>query len=250
MSAVRQAFPQLEARRVQEIPNDAWRSAFPLPYEPSVRSSAANNDLDPMLVAGLIRQESAFESNAMSRAGAVGLMQLEPKTASKLARQLKVRYARTRLTDPGYNLQLGSRYLAGLIEAFRTPEAALAAYNAGEDRVQQWTAGQNYLEPAEFVESIPFTETREYVQIVIRNAEVYRQVYGPMPSAQRPPTKLAETLPVKPEDARPVRTDETRPVRTENTGHVMTEETRPVKTEDNGPVRTEDARPASAEEQQ
>ena len=102
-----------------------------------------------------------------------------PKTASKLARQLKVRYVRARLTDPGYNLQLGSRYLADLIQSFGTPEAALAAYNAGEDRVAQWTAGQNYLETAEFVESIPFTETREYVQIVIRNAEVYRQVYGP-----------------------------------------------------------------------
>jgi soluble lytic murein transglycosylase len=215
MSAVRQAFPQLEARRVQEIPNEAWRAAFPLPYEPSVRNSATSNDLDPMLVAGLIRQESAFESNAMSRAGAVGLMQLEPKTASKLARQLKVRYARTRLTDPGYNLQLGSRYLAGLIEAFRTPEAALAAYNAGEDRVQQWTAGQNYLEPAEFVESIPFTETREYVQIVIRNAEVYRQVYGAMPSAKQPPASLAETLPVKPDDAPPARTDDTRPASAE-----------------------------------
>ena len=110
--AVRQAFPQLEARRVSEIPNQAWRAAFPLPYESSVRSAAARNQLDPMLVAGLIRQESAFESSAMSRAGAVGLMQVMPKTASKLARQLKVRYARARLTDPGYNLQLGSRYLA------------------------------------------------------------------------------------------------------------------------------------------
>ncbi len=96
-----------------------------------------------------------------------------------------MRYARARLTDPGYNLQLGSRYLANLIQSFGTPEAALAAYNAGEDRVVQWTAGQNYLETAEFVESIPFTETREYVQIVIRNSEVYRSVYGPAP-ARRP----------------------------------------------------------------
>jgi soluble lytic murein transglycosylase len=131
-----------------------------------------------MLMAGLIRQESAFESRAMSRAGAVGLMQVMPKTASRLARQLKVQYAPDRLTDPGYNLQLGSHYLAGLIRSFGTQEAALAAYNAGEDRVAQWTAGQNYVEAAEFVESIPFTETRDYVQIVIRNADVYRQVYG------------------------------------------------------------------------
>ena len=106
-----------------------------------------------------------------------------------------MRYARARLTDPGYNLQLGSRYLANLIQAFGTPEAALAAYNAGEDRVVQWTTGQNYLETAEFVESIPFTETREYVQIVIRNSDVYRQVYGPSPSGDRQrDARLEESL--------------------------------------------------------
>jgi soluble lytic murein transglycosylase len=190
MAAVRQAIPQLEARRIADIPNDAWRAAFPLPYEPNLRSEAAHNQLDPMLVAGLIRQESAFESKAMSRAGAVGLMQVEPTTALKMARQMRVRYARARLTDPGYNLQIGSRYLANLLQSFGTPEAALAAYNAGEDHVAEWTMGQNYLETPEFVESIPFTETREYVQIVIRNAEVYRQVYGPPPPPE-PPVRRA-----------------------------------------------------------
>ena len=203
MAAVRQAIPQLEARRIADIPNDAWRAAFPLPYELNLRSAAARNQLDPMLIAGLIRQESAFESKAMSHAGAIGLMQVEPKTALKLARQLKVRYARARLTDPGYNLQLGSRYLANLIQAFGTPEAALAAYNAGEDRVVQWTAGQNYLETAEFVESIPFTETREYVQIVIRNSEVYRLVYGPLPAADQQQTRLSPKDSVKAVAARP-----------------------------------------------
>ena len=156
-----------------------------------------------MLIAGLIRQESAFESKAMSHAGAIGLMQVEPKTALKVARQLRVHYARARLTDPGYNLQLGSRYLANLIQSFGTPEAALAAYNAGEDHVVQWTTGQNYLETAEFVESIPFTETREYVQIVIRNSDVYRQVYGPLPSADRHETRLSKKVSVKPVSAHP-----------------------------------------------
>ena len=156
-----------------------------------------------MLVAGLIRQESAFESNAMSRVGAVGLMQVMPKTASKLARQLKVKYVRGRLTDPGYNLQLGSRYLAGLIQAYGTPEAALAAYNAGEERVAQWTAGQNYLEPAEFVESIPFTETREYVQIVMRNADVYRQVYGPKRDEVNRAANIETDRALKVEESRP-----------------------------------------------
>ena len=200
MSEVRQAIPQLEARRIADIPNGAWRAAFPLPYELNLRSEASRNRVDPMLVAGLIRQESAFESKAMSRVGAMGLMQVMPQTALKLSRELRVRYARARLTDPGYNLELGSRYLANLIRDFGTPEAALAAYNAGEDHVMEWTTGQNYLETAEFVESIPFTETREYVQIVIRNAEVYRLVYGAAPPAAAVPpqrTRLSTKGPVK-----------------------------------------------------
>ena len=203
MAAVRQAIPQLEARRIADIPMDAWRAAFPLPYELNLRSEAARNQLDPMLIAGLIRQESAFESKALSHAGAIGLMQVEPTTALKLAHQLKVRYTRARLTDPGYNLQLGSRYLANLIQSFGTPEAALAAYNAGEDHVVQWTTGQNYLETPEFVESIPFTETREYVQIVIRNSDVYRQVYGPSPAVDRQQTRLRKKVSVKNVAARP-----------------------------------------------
>ena len=211
MAAVRQAIPQLEARRITDVPNEAWRAAFPLPYEIDLRSSAARNQLDPMLVAGLIRQESGFESKALSRAGAVGLMQVEPKTASKLARQLKVRYARARLTEPGYNLQLGSRYLANLIQAFGTREAALAAYNAGEDRVEQWTAGQNYLEIAEFVESIPFTETREYVQIVIRNADAYRSIYGPVSSGDREQTRVSPKDSMKTVAAHPIAATETQP---------------------------------------
>ena len=150
--------------------------------------------LDPMLVAGLIRQESAFATDAVSYANAVGLMQLWPPTATKLARSLKFRYARGRLFDPEYNVKLGTLYLSDLLTAFGTPEAALAAYNAGETHVEEWSAGQNYQETAEFVESIPITQTREYVQIVARNAELYRQIYrrGPatLAKASRPRTPI------------------------------------------------------------
>ena len=203
ITAMRQVFPQLEARRLPDIPNEAWRTAFPLPYESSLRSAAAANNVDPMFMAGLIRQESAFESNAASHQGAMGLMQVMPGTASKLARQLKMRYTHASLTDPGYNLKLGARYLADLLQIFGTHEAVLAAYNAGEDRVVQWTAGQNYLETAEFVESIPFTETREYVQIVIRNADVYRQVYEPVRLDQTHLTPPTGNRPVDAVIARP-----------------------------------------------
>jgi soluble lytic murein transglycosylase len=211
MAEIRQVFPQLEARRISDVPNEAWRAAFPLPYEPNLRTAATRNQLDPMLVAGLIRQESAFEPKAMSHAGAVGLMQVMPKTALKLARQMRVRYRRAELTDPGYNLQLGSRYLANLIQSFGTVEAALAAYNAGEDHVMEWTAGQNYLETPEFVESIPFTETREYVQIVIRNAEVYRRVYAPAPVPQTQQMRLSLNVAEKTGGARPAASREARP---------------------------------------
>jgi soluble lytic murein transglycosylase len=127
---------------------------------------------------GLIRQESAFEPEAHSSANAFGLMQLLPTTARRLAKQANIRYAHARLVDPDYNVRLGTIYVAGLQKQFGNVESALAAYNAGEDRVASWTAGQNYREPAEFVESIPFTETRQYVQIVTRNADIYRRLYG------------------------------------------------------------------------
>jgi soluble lytic murein transglycosylase len=150
-----------------------------------------------MLVAGLIRQESAFASDAVSYANAVGLMQLWPPTATKLARSLKFRYTRGRLFDPEYNVKLGTLYLSDLLSAYGTSEAALAAYNAGENHVEEWTAGQNYQETAEFVESIPITQTREYVQIVARNAELYRQIY------RRGPATLAKASSMAPGSASP-----------------------------------------------
>ena len=178
ISTARQVVPSLESHRLDDVPREVWKAAYPLPYEKQVRDSANRAGLDPMIVAGLVRQESAFETNAVSHANAYGLMQLLPKTARLLARQLRVGYSRSQLTDPGYNLRLGTVYLAGLVKMWGSFEAALAAYNAGEDRVGTWRSGQSYAEPAEFVDSIPFTETREYVQIVLRNAETYRMLYG------------------------------------------------------------------------
>jgi soluble lytic murein transglycosylase len=187
--AMRQLVPQLEARKFDEVPVEVWRMAYPMPYRDAVEREAQRRSLDPMLVAGLIRQESAFNHEAISSMAAVGLMQLEPSTGARLARSLRVQYSRSRLFDPDYNVELGTAYLSGLLASYMTPEAALAAYNAGEDRVAEWTTGQNYEETAEFVESIPFTETREYVQIVLRNAELYRQTYrSSAPAEPKRPT--------------------------------------------------------------
>ncbi|MFZ0523752.1 MAG: transglycosylase SLT domain-containing protein [Candidatus Acidiferrales bacterium] len=175
---IRQIYPQIEWRPFTEVPREVWLTAFAMPYQSSIRSRSTQAGVDPMLTAGLIRQESAYDPEARSGANARGLMQLLPKTARRFARQARVRYSTPMLFEPDYNIHIGTIYFAGLKRDFGSVESALAAYNAGEDRVTFWTTGQTYREPAEFVDSIPFTETREYVEIVTRNAGIYRKLYG------------------------------------------------------------------------
>ena len=176
IALARLAYPQPEAHRPDEMPASVARVLYPLPYFSTVMSAAARNHVDPMVVTGIMRQESAFQPDAVSGPGAVGLMQVLPKTAPHLAKRLHLGYTRARLFDPQYNLELGTLYLADLISQFGGTEAALAAYNAGEDRSALWTSERNFSEPAEFVESIPFSQTRDYVQIVMKNAEIYHQL--------------------------------------------------------------------------
>lgn len=173
----RQLYPQLESRPLADVPRAIWLAAYALPYQTSIAHWSARKRIDPMLVAGLIHQESAFDPQAVSNANAYGLMQLLPSTAHKLARQQGLYFSQMRLMEPDYNVRLGTAYLANLHKQFGSLEEVLAAYNAGEDRVTQWTAGQKYREPAEFVDSIPFSETRDYVEIVERNAAIYRRLY-------------------------------------------------------------------------
>jgi peptidoglycan lytic transglycosylase len=106
------------------------------------------------------------------------LMQILPKEGRRLAKQRKVRYTNASLFDPNINIELGMLYIAELNRATGAPEYAAAAYNAGEDRLALWKSERSYDEIPEFVESIPFTETREYVQIVLRNAAMYHKLYG------------------------------------------------------------------------
>ena len=206
---VRQIYPQLEWRRFEDVPREVWLAAYAMPFQPLIQSRSAAVGLDPMLTAGLIRQESAYLPDARSGANAYGLMQLLPKTARRYAKQAKVRYSTALLFEPDYNIHLGTIYLAGLRRDFGSVESALAAYNAGEERVAQWTAGQSYREPAEFVDSIPFTETREYVEIVTRNADIYRKLYGTLASAPAVKSAAATKTPAKPV----VKTVQAKPIR-------------------------------------
>jgi soluble lytic murein transglycosylase len=192
MSYGRIILPSFESRKISDAPMAVWKILYPLPYEAALRREAARNDFDPMFAAGLIRQESTFQADIVSYANAIGLMQVLPKTGKLLAKQLKIRYNKKLLYDANYNLQLGMLYIANLVRLTGAPEYAAAAYNAGEDRIALWKAERNYEEIPELVESIPFTQTREYVQIVLRNAAVYRMIYG-SGATQSPPVTAASS---------------------------------------------------------
>src|SRR2546428_711215 len=179
VEAMKHAVPNYFALDLPTFPRSYWEALFPKPYWPDVKKFSSQNALDPYLVTSLIRQESEFNPNALSRKDAVGLMQLLPKVGKGVAKQQKIKHFSTQqLFTPGVNLQLGTRYFRIMVDKFGAFEYALAAYNAGSDRVQDWLGQAKYRAPQEFVESIPFTETREYVQAILRNAGVYRQLYG------------------------------------------------------------------------
>jgi len=171
--------PNYFAVDLPTLPRDYWEALFPKAYWTDLKKWSADAGLDPYLVASLIRQESEFNPNAVSRANAVGLMQLLPKVGRGVARQEKLKhYSSQQLFTPSVNMQLGTRYFRSMVDKFGSLEYALAAYNAGSDRVQDWLGQGTYRDPEEFVESIPFTETREYVEAILRNASVYRQLYS------------------------------------------------------------------------
>jgi len=180
IEVMKHSVPSYFAVDIPMLPREYWEALFPRPYWSDLKKFSTANNLDPYLVASLIRQESEFNPVAVSRANAVGLMQLLPKTGKLVAHQESLRhYTASQLYTPTVNLELGTRYFRGMVDQFGGSfEHALAAYNAGSDRVEEWMGQGPYRDSPEFVESIPFTETREYVQAILRNASVYRQLYG------------------------------------------------------------------------
>jgi len=181
IQVLKRAMPNYFAVDLPELPRSYWDALFPKPYWTDLRKYSVQNGLEPYLVASLIRQESEFNPLAVSRANAVGLMQLLPKTGKHVARQIRLKgYRASQLYSPTVNLQLGTRYFKSMVDKYGGQlEYALAAYNAGTDRVDDWRGQGHYRDTEEFVESIPFTETREYVQAILRNTNVYQRLYGP-----------------------------------------------------------------------
>ncbi len=176
--ALKRALPGAASASIPAIPLAYWRILFPEPWWDTIQAESAKNNLDPYFVASLIRQESEFDPNAISNKSAYGLMQLLPVVGRQMAREEGISNFQTfQLLDPQMNIRLGTRYLRQMLDRFGgVPEYALAAYNAGDNRVVDWEAAGPYSGIDEFVESIPFTQTREYVEAIERNVETYKAI--------------------------------------------------------------------------
>jgi soluble lytic murein transglycosylase len=179
LQVLKRAVPSYYSVELDALPRQYWEHLFPRPYWTDLKANAFANGLDPDMVASLIRQESEFNPAAISHANAFGLMQLLPHVGRGEAREIKMRgFVTEALLSPNVNLKLGTRYFKEMTDHYNGQvEYALAAYNAGTNRVDAWLSNGKFRDVPEFVESIPFTETREYVQAIMRNAQVYRRLY-------------------------------------------------------------------------
>ncbi len=154
---------------------------YPAVYSDIVNGISSEYKINPLLILSVMREESRFNSGAVSRAGALGLMQLMPYTARRMARLLG--YEDDLLSDeeilsPSVNITLGSYYLGRLLDEFGSVPVAVAAYNAGENAVRRWLKAYEYHDVDEFIEDIPYRETRHYVKKVLRSYFRYLDIYG------------------------------------------------------------------------
>jgi soluble lytic murein transglycosylase len=169
----------LLARGPRAGDDEIWRLAWPDAFAPERRAARGTDaKLDPWLVIALMREESGFRPDAVSVTGAVGLLQLMPDTARRLAREVGLgEVPSARWIDPALNVRLATAYLEQLTRRFGVRTAAVvASYNAGPAVVETWHASPGG-DPVEWIEAIPYEETRGYVKRVLRSQRVYRTLY-------------------------------------------------------------------------
>jgi soluble lytic murein transglycosylase-like protein len=182
--AIRDAFPALGTPFQAGLPEDARRLYYPLEYQEPIRNWAAMNRLPPYLVFGIIRQESSFDTNAQSWAGARGLMQLMPSTARELAGKVGLSYSHDKLSDPEFNVRLGTTYFSHVLSLFDgNVDLALAGYNGGPYRIKrmwrEWESNGSS-DVDRFLEGLNLEESKTYVKRILVLSDSYRQLY-PLP---------------------------------------------------------------------
>ncbi|MBD2078698.1 transglycosylase SLT domain-containing protein [Leptolyngbya sp. FACHB-17] len=155
-----------------------WQALYPFPYVDTIENWSQQRQLNPMLVTALIRQESRFEPDIKSSVGAVGLMQVMPETGEYIANNIKVK--QFKLADPETNIKFGTWYLDYThLQYDNNSMLAVASYNAGPGAVAGWVSKAKSQDPDEFVEAIPYSETRGYVKSVLGNYWNYLRLYNP-----------------------------------------------------------------------
>ena len=155
------------------------RRVFPLEHRDIIVENAERYDVDKYLIMAIIRAESSFRVTVVSHAGAIGLMQIMPQTGEHIASRIGVEdYTQDMLYDPAINIQFGTWYISQLIEQFNgNLDTALAAYNAGRNKVRGWLANEEFSTDGENLDYIPYTETRNFVSRVNLYRTIYRILY-------------------------------------------------------------------------
>ena len=176
---VQRRFREFVRHGGSRIPHRMWEILYPLSYWDVIQNEGGRRNVDPYLIASIIRQESGFEPATVSNAGAVGIMQIMPNEAPRIASVAGLEPpTRAQLFDPRINIAVGAAEFAQKRESMNGNDIlAIAAYNAGEDAVGRWLAATPLDDGDLFVESIPFNETRLYVKTVTRNRFEYRRIY-------------------------------------------------------------------------
>lgn len=179
IALLREAFPDLGGARQSNLPEEILRAYYPLEYGETIREQAQLHGLPAALVAGIIRQESAFDPRATSPVGARGLMQLMPATAQETAQRIDRLYPADGLYDPEFSIQLGTAYFKQLLNGFDgNVELALAGYNGGPNRIRRlWKEAGPGVELDDFVENLGLDESRDYVKRILVLSDSYRQLY-------------------------------------------------------------------------
>jgi soluble lytic murein transglycosylase-like protein len=174
------AFPALGRPNQAIVPDDALRLYYPLDFRDIIERYAAEKDLSPYLVFAMVRQESAFDIEAKSWAGARGLMQLMPATGRELAQRMGLRYSTDRLNDPDFSIRLGTSYYSQVLDMFDgNHELALAGYNGGPYRIKKlWRQAGSNPELDKFLENLRLEETKTYVKRILLFENTYKRLYS------------------------------------------------------------------------
>ena len=179
ITLMRRAYPQFLAAEGQTLPLDVLRIIFPLDYWDLIEKYSKPMSLDPYLVSALMAQESTFTAEIRSSANARGLMQVMPSTGRMYARRMGIRpFTTASLSQPETNVRIGIQHFKDLVDKFGGIHYALASYNAGEGRVAEWLKEYPDLPADEFIDSIPYSETQNYVKRILGTTEDYRRLYG------------------------------------------------------------------------